>query len=139
MLPQNLTTNEVKIAAGTEIEFLHLQQVGRKKEYQQSAEPYARPHRIVVQHEETGEGVNRQRRSNVNVVKNVISDVDNLTIVPIRVSMTLQVPIGRLVATTEVKNVVAEIISFVASQGATTTILYDCTGYGATSLVDGSL
>lgn len=138
-LPNSLVTNEVKNAAGVEVEFLHFEQVGRKKVYAKSGEVPSRPHKITLQHEETGVGASRQRRSNVNTLNSVVSDVDNLTVVPIRISTTIQVPVGMLVALTEVKNTIAEHISFLASQGATTTILYDCTGYGAASLADGSL
>jgi len=51
----------------------------------------------------------------------------------------LDIPVGDLSATTEAKNVLAELMSFCASLGASTTILYDCTGNGAVSLVTGGL
>jgi hypothetical protein len=39
----------------------------------------------------------------------------------------------------EANAVVAALVSFLASKGASTTILYDCTGYGAEALINGSL
>jgi hypothetical protein len=36
-------------------------------------------------------------------------------------------------------NVVANVMSFAASLGASTTILYDCTGNGAVTLLSGQL
>lgn len=137
-LPLHLQSSEVKNSAGTEVEFLHRELVGRKKVYAVKDEVPSRPHRITVQHEDIGAGLKLQRRSNFNTIKNVVSEVDEVTVVPIRISTTIQVPSGHLLTATETKNVIAEHMSFLASIGASTTILYDCTGYGAEVLANGS-
>jgi hypothetical protein len=53
--------------------------------------------------------------------------------------VVLDSPIGDLAATTEVKNVLANLMSFLATTGAATTVLFDCTGNGAVVLVNGDL
>lgn len=136
MLPTNLTTNEVKNASGTEVEFLRKDADGVSVLFAQSGEPYNLPHRLKVSHEESGQGVNLKRRTLIDVTKTVLG-VDG-TPVQIRTYSVTVIPVGNLNATTEVKNVLAERMSFEASTGATTTILYDCTGYGADAIVNGS-
>jgi hypothetical protein len=51
----------------------------------------------------------------------------------------LDAPVGALTATAEMANVIANLNSFMASLGATTTILYDGTGNGAATLLSGQL
>lgn len=53
--------------------------------------------------------------------------------------MVVGSPVGDLSTSAEIKNVIANLMSFCASLGASTTILYDCTGNGAVCAVDGSL
>jgi len=138
-IPQNLQTNEVKNSAGTEIEFIGTGPDGRSRTFIQSNENPSQEHRIKVQHQETGTGMKKNRRSNIRLDKIVISTVDNLSPVPITASFTVSVPVGALVSLAEVKNVVAEMLSFLATTGAGTTVLFDCTGYGAEALVNGTL
>nr|QDH86553.1 MAG: hypothetical protein H1BulkLitter5580_000002 [Leviviridae sp.] len=137
MLPTNLTTNEVKDAAGAEIEFLRIGTEGRKVVFAKSGEAPNAPHRITVQHTEIGTGVALRRRSNIRVDKTVTG----VSLAPrvVTFSATLDAPVGDLSADTEIKAVIANMVSFLASLGASTTILYDCTGNGAASLVQGSL
>lgn len=139
-LPTNLNTNEVKNASGTEIEFLFREEVGRRRDYAKSGEIPALPFRLRVQHEEIGkEGPGLVRRSNVSVTKKVASGVDSSITVKIGASLTLLVPVGHLLTLDDVKEVLAALISFVASTGADTTIKYDCTGNGASALLNGTL
>jgi hypothetical protein len=138
-LPTNATTNEFKNSSGTEVEFLHKSLLGQKKVYAQKDENPSLKHRITVQHEEQGVGTKAKRRSNANIVKEVLSGVDSVTPVPIIASLTVQVPVGHMVTLTEVKNVVAELMSGLATTGAATTVLTDCTGTLADALVNGSL
>lgn len=138
-LPTNLTTNEVKNAAGTEVQFLGTGPEGRTRTFIQENENPSQEHRIKIQHQETGAGMKKTRRSNLRTSKVTVSTVDNLTPVPIIISTTCQIPVGALVALTEVKNVVAEHISLLASTGADTVIKFDCSGYGADALVNGTL
>jgi hypothetical protein len=53
--------------------------------------------------------------------------------------VVVDLPVGNLATFDEPKAVLAELMSFCASLGASTTILYDCTGNGAASLINGSL
>lgn len=137
MLSNTLNTNEVKNAAGTEVEFSHFSGVDRKRIFAQIAETPNAPHRISISHTEIGEGVEMRRRSMVRIDKTVAGASG----VPRKFSAytVTDAPIGDMATTTELKNVVAELVSFIASLGASTTILYDCTGNGADILVNGTL
>jgi hypothetical protein len=75
----------------------------------------------------------------VRVDKTVVSTVDDVTPVTISAYIVLDHPVGALEANTEPAHVLANLLSFCASLGATTTILFDGTGNGATSLLNGSL
>ncbi len=137
MLSNTLVTNEIKDAAAAEVEFQRISTNGRSTEYAQITEAFNAPHRLKISHLESGSGVSRRRRSVVRFDK-TITGADLL---PTTVSAyaVLDIPVGDLSATTEAKNVMAELMSFCASLGASTTILYDCTGNGAATLVSGGL
>lgn len=139
MLSDTLNTNEVKKADGTEVEFQILERSGRTAEFAQISEPPSAEHRILISHQESGTGLKRRRRSVVRVNKTVVSTVDSVTPVVVSAYTVLDAPVGALVANTEMANVLAELMSFCASLGASTTILYDCTGNGAKTLLAGSL
>lgn len=140
-LPTNLSTNEVKNAAGTEVEFLFREEQGRSKEYAKSAETPYLPERIKVQHRDVGKtGTPALRRqSNVLMTKTVMSAVDSVTPVVIRLSISLDAPIGALANLTAVTEVVAWMNSFLSTTGAATTVLFDGTGTGAAALINGTL
>jgi hypothetical protein len=138
-IPTNLQTNEVKNAAGTEVQFLGTGPEGRSRTFIQENENPSQPHRIKVQHQETGVGMKKVRRSNIRVDKVSISTVDSLTPITHTASLTISSPVGAIISQDVMKDVLAELMSLVASQGATTTILYDCSGYGADALVNGTL
>jgi len=138
-LPANLTTNEVKNSAGTEEEFLQFSTDARTRILAKSGEVYAQPHRITISHQESGTGTAKRRRSVIRVDKTITGQVDTTKMVRISNYDVLDLPVGNLTSSTEVKNVVANLMSFKASIGASTTILYDCTGYGADALVNGTL
>lgn len=137
MLPTNLTTNEVKNASGTEVEFLRSATVDRSVTFAQSGETPQAPHRIKVSHLETGAGANLRRRSVARIDKTVTGS----SLAPRVVSayVVLDIPVGDLSAYTEPTAVMAELMSFCASLGASTTILYDGTGNGAAALINGTL
>jgi hypothetical protein len=139
MYPTNLTTNEVKNSSGTEVEFTRLSSTGRTLIFAQSSETPAQPHRLTVSHLETGTGVSKRRRSVVRVDKTVTGSYDTTIQERISAYTVADIPVGNLSAYTEVKNVLAELMSNLASLGASTTILYDCTGYGADALTNGGL
>lgn len=139
MLSNTLNTNEIKNSAGTEVEFQRISSGDRQTEFAQITESPSAPHRLTVKHLETGKGVNLRRRSLVRFDKTVMSTVDSTLPVVISAYAVLDSPVGALTANTEPANVVAELMSFLASLGANTTILYDCTGNGAVTLLTGGL
>jgi len=139
MLSNTLNTNEIKNAAGTEVEFHRISTGERQTEFAQINESPSAPHRLTIKHLESGSGINRRRRSATRINKTVVSDVDNVTPVTISGYMVLDAPVGALEVQTEIANVVAEVVSFLASTGADTTIKFDCTGNGAAALLSGGL
>lgn len=139
MLTNTLNTNEIKNSAGTEIEFSRLSIADRSTVFAQVAESPASPHRLTISHQESGAGLNKRRRSVVRFDKTVVSTVDSATPVVISAYAVMDTPVGALIAATEPTHVLAELMSFLASLGASTTILYDGTGNGATVLLSGGL
>jgi hypothetical protein len=138
MLSNTLNTNEIKNAAGTEVEFSRLSTVGRKTEYSQISETPSLPHRLSVSHQETGSGINLRRRSLIRIDKTSISGVDTQTPVTTSAYIVLDAPVGGLSTNAEMAAVIAELTSFVATLG-TNTFLYDGTGTGAAALLQGGL
>jgi len=138
-LATTLNTNEIKDSAGLEQEFGHLQLIGRTHEYKLITEAPGYPHRLKVSHSESGTSTNKRRRSVVRFDKTIIGQLDATKQITISAYAVLDLPVGNLSAFTEGKNVLANLISFMASLGATTTILFDCTGNGADALVNGNL
>jgi hypothetical protein len=140
-LSNTLSTNEIKNSAGTEIEFQRLGDgpTARSTVFAQIGEAPALPHRLSISHQESGQGIKKRRRSLVRFDKTVVSTVDNVTPVTISAYVVLDAPVGALAASTELAHVIAELNSFNASLGASTTILYDGTGNGSTVLINGGL
>jgi hypothetical protein len=138
-LATTLNTNEIKDSAGTEQEFTHLQTVGRTHEYKLITEAPGYPHHLKVSHSESGTSTSRRRRSVVRFDKTIIGQLDATKQITISAYAVLDLPVGNMSAFTEGKNVLANLMSFMASSGATTTILFDCTGNGADALVNGNL
>jgi hypothetical protein len=139
MLSNTLNTNEIKNAAGTEVEFSRIATGERSTEFSQITESPSAPHRLKVNHQEIGTGLKKRRRSVIRFDKTVISTVDSQTPVTISAYAVLDSPVGALIASTEMANTLAELMSFMASLGASTTILYDGTGNGAATLLSGGL
>jgi hypothetical protein len=139
MLSNTLNTNEIKNSAGTEVEFSRSSTSQRSTEFKQIAETPALPHRLSIKHEETGTGANKVRRSVIRIDKTTISGVDSVTPITTSAHCVLTYPVGRSSTSAEAANVLAELMSFMASLGASTTILYDCTGNGAKTLLEGDL
>jgi len=136
-LPTNLVTNEVKDSAAAEVEFNRLSTEGRKVMFAKNGEVPNAPYRITVSHSEVGAGVTLRRRSLVRIDK-TISGVSTQPRV-VSAYIVLDAPIGDISATTELKNAIANLLSLCATTGAATTVLFDCSGYGADALVNGSL
>jgi hypothetical protein len=68
-----------------------------------------------------------------------MSTIDTTLPCTVSAYVVLDAPVGALAANSEMANVLAELISFVATTGAGTTVLYDCTGNGARELLSGGL
>jgi len=137
MLPTNLTSNEVKDSAGAEVEFTRISTESRSVSFAKSTEAPNQPYRLKVSHQETGSGVARRRRSLVRFdypVTGVNGTIENIAVYGVA-----DIPVGNLSATTGISVAIAHFVSFMASQGASTTILYDTTGYGAAAMVNGTL
>jgi hypothetical protein len=139
MLSNTLNTNEIKNAAGSEVEFTRLSTSARSTEFAQVNEAPSLAHRLLISHQESGALLKKRRRSLVRFDKTVVSTVDSVTPVTISAYAVLDFPVGAMAAITEGTNVVAELMSFMASLGASTTILYDGTGNGANALLSGGL
>lgn len=141
MLSNTLNTNEVKDASGTEVEFQHLEQIGRTRKFAQITESShpSLQYRLTLSHNEIGVGIKLRRRSLIRFDKMSLSGVDAVTPVVSSFYMVGDFPVGALTSMDEPKAVIANGMSFLASLGANTTILYDCTGNGGLILVNGLL
>lgn len=139
MLANTLVTNEIKNSAGTEVEFQRISQGVRDTVFAQITETPSLPHRLTIKHVESGQGLKLRRRSLVRFDKTVMSGVDTTLPITISAYAVVDLPVGAMSAISEGSNVVAELMSFLASLGASTTILYDCTGNGAATLLNGGL
>lgn len=139
MLSNTLNTNEIKDAGGVECEFQRLSTSDRKTEFALITESPSLPFRFVISHQETGSGLTKRRRSLVRFDKTVAGTVDTTKTCNVSAYCVLDAPIGALISNAEFKAVLAGLMSFLASTGATTTILYDCSGNGANALTTGGL
>lgn len=137
MLSNTLNTNEVKNAAGTEVEFTRLSIAERASEFAIISELPATPNRLLISHQEIGSNATKRRRSLVSFRK-TIAGVDGAPAQTV-CNLTMDIPIGNLPTFDCPKDVLAQMMSFVASLGASTTILYDGTGNGAVVLLSGGL
>lgn len=139
MLPTNLTTNEVKDAAGTEVEFLRIGTFDRSVTYAQSGEGPNLPSRLKVSHQETGSGTQTRRRSVVRFDLTTFGSIDTTKTVTHSAYVVLDIPIGNISVYTNAKKLMAQLNSFLSTTGAGTTVLFDGTGYGTDALVNGTL
>lgn len=140
MLANTLNTNEIKDSGGVEVEFSRKDTgPGAQTTFVKIGESPALPHRLTVKHVETGNGIKRRRRSVVRFDLTSMSTVD--TTVPVTTSgyCVMDIPVGAITANTVPSNVLANLISFIASDGATSTILFAGTGNGAKALLNGDL
>jgi len=139
MLANSLNTNEIKNAAGTEVEFSRLSSSERSTVFAQISESPAAPHRLSIKHTEVGEGLAKRRRSVLRFDKTSVGQSDTTKPITNSVYVVCDIPIGNMTAYTEATNVLAELMSLCATTGAGTTVLFDCSGLGATALINGTL
>lgn len=139
MLSNTLNTNEIKNSAGTEVEFSRLSTSDRQTVFAAIGEVPSLRHRLSISHQEIGTGLKARRRSLIRIDKTTISGVDSVTPITTSAYMVLDHPIGASSSNAEAANVVAEVLSFAATTGAATTVLFDGTGNGAAALLNGGL
>lgn len=141
MLPAALTTNEVKNASGTEVEFEFKKEEGSERIYALKGENPSSPQRIHFRYQETGkEGtVGRRRRSNLHITVQKPSEVDGVTPCVGKFDGTLDVPIGHMTTNDLAKLLIAYANSLLATNGAGTSVLFDGTGTAAAALINGTL
>jgi len=139
MLTNTLNTNEIKDNAGTEVEFTRLSIGDRQTEFAKISETPALPNRLKISHQESGAGTAKRRRSVIRIDRTTAGEVDTTVNVKSSFYIVGDIPVGNLTATTAAKVALAQLMSFLASLGASTTILYDCTGNGAACLIDGGI
>jgi len=134
-----LNTNEIKNSAGVEEEFINLSKVGRTGEWKLITESPALPHRLKVSHQESGSGIAKRRRGVIRFDKTVYGQVDTTKFVTFSAYVVLDIPVGNITLLNEAKNVMANLMSLLATTGAATTVLFDNTGNGADALVNGTV
>lgn len=139
MLSNTLNTNEVKNASAAEVEFSRLSTSARETVFAQIGETPSLPHRLSIKHLEMGKDLKSRRRSLVRIDKSVVSGVDPSVVATVSAYIVLDAPIGAMSSIAEATNTVAELLSFCATTGAGTTVLFDGTGNGAKALLEGSL
>jgi len=139
MYPNTLNTNEVKNSAGVEVEFNRIATSDRSLTFAKVGENPSQPHRLLVSHQESGSGLSLRRRSLIRMDITIPGQVDTTKLVKMSVYAVADLPVGQLTALTAATDLVANLISNLASKGASTTILFDGTGYGAEALINGSL
>jgi hypothetical protein len=138
MLSNTLVTNEIKNASAAEVEFERLSTgPGSATVFKAVAEVINAKNRMSVSHQHTGSGVNAVRRSLIRFDK----EVTNAEGVSGTVSayVNLVVPEGIISDMTAAKDALAQLMSFLATTGAGTTVLFDCSGNGANVLINETL
>lgn len=140
MLANDLVTNEIKNGLGNEVEFTHIDfpVSGRSRIFASKVETPTNPNRLTIKHVETGTGVNKRRRSLVRFDLTTTGQVDSTQPMTTSAYLVLDAPVGNMSAFSSANNCLAQLVSFVASTGASTTILYDCSGNGAACLINGT-
>lgn len=139
MLANTLVTNEIKDSTGVEIEFTRLSQSGRETVFAKVGESPNLPYRLTIKHQETGSGIKKRRRSLIRFDKTVMSSVDATLPVTVSAYVVLDSPVGAITSNADPTHVIANILSLCATTGAATTVLFDGTGNGAKTLLNGDL
>jgi hypothetical protein len=139
MLSNDLVTNEIKNGIAAEVEFTRISLNARQTIFASKVETPTNPNRLRIEHTETGTGINRRRKSLVRFDNTTTGQVDTTTTMTTAAYTVLDAPVGNMTAYSASNNTLAQLISFLATTGAGTTVLFDCTGNGAAALVNGTL
>jgi hypothetical protein len=138
MLPQNLTTNEVKNASGTEVEFLRWRESERKIEFAKSGEtPNAENRHLISHQDDIGTGINERRRSAL-ISRYEFTGASGEKR-EVKITTTYDVPVGDMTTLANVNELAAQHGSLLYLDGTGTTFLFAGTGVAHSSLRDGSL
>lgn len=139
-LASTLNTNEIKNAAGTEVEFQRLRTGDWSSEFAVITESPAFPYRMKISHQEIGSGNTKRRRSNITFSTVTTGALDATKTKRDTCSLTIDRMIGNENDSgAVVKALIANMLSFVGTTGAATTVLFDCTGTGASNLLSGGV
>lgn len=139
-LPTTLNTNEIKSSAGVATTFnRYATGPGRTLVYAIQGEAPNKPNRLSISHQETGSGTNKRRRSVVAFERVDQGSIDTTQTVRNRVYAVADLQVGNIASNVVTVELMAYLNSFMASLGASTTILYDGTGNGSSILLNGTL
>jgi hypothetical protein len=139
MLNNTLNTNEIKGSAGTGVTFSRLSINGRSTEFSYSGETPAKPSRLKISHQDFGTGLTRRRRSMIRFERTDTGQVDATQTVKNAVYVVADLQVGNMSSNAYPVELFAYLNSFMASLGASTTILYDGSGNGSALLYSGGL
>jgi hypothetical protein len=140
MLPDTLSSNQVKDASGAEIEFTRLEQVGRTTRFSKTAAlGTAFPTDLRVKHEEVGSGIKKVVRSVIRFDETSLSEVDGVSPIVDSIYVVQVTNRGHHTTTNVQKRLIAQLNSFLALDGSGTTALLDGTGTGAQVLLTGAV
>jgi len=139
MLSNTLNTNEIKNRSAAEVEFTRLSTGDRKTVFAKVSETPSQPYRLTIAHQETGSGMTKRRRGVVRFDLTSISGVDSITPITTSAYIVLDAPIGAASTSNDAADVLANLMSFCATTGAGTTVLFDGTGNGSQVLLTGGI
>jgi len=138
MLNNTLNTNEVKDRAGVEIELERRSTgPGTVTEFKKLNESAGLPVRLSIKHETSGTGTKTIRRSVVEAI-NTVENSDGEKVTSIA-RLSVVHPTGLADDFNGLKDALAMILSFCATTGVGTTVLFDGSGNGALALINESL
>lgn len=136
MLPTVLNTNQVKSSAGVEVEFQQVDNQGRQVVYAKIGEAPNAEERILVSHQTTGSGAREVRRS---MAASTFEEAGlDGSIVQWKAHLVLTAPQGNIANYNGAKEVLARLGSFVFLTGADNTFVFNGSGTGADSLINGT-
>lgn len=139
MLSNTLNTNQVKDSTGAEVEFERISTNERTSAFQKIGMQESLPHKMSIAHQESGTGMKRRRRSAFRVDLTTISGVDSVTPITDSAYIVLDRAVGASTNDTAATNVLANLLSAVASDGSDSTIKFNGTGTFASALIKGTL
>jgi len=135
MFNNTLVTNEIKNAAGTEKEFQRISTGDGRATFAFIGESPAYPHRFTIAHQEVGSGINQRRKSVLRFDKTEAGAVNANFSYKNGIWIVVDRGIGQETTDVNIKDLLANMMSLLATTGAGTTVLFDCTGTGASNLI----